>query len=103
MDLHNKIIRNSGLLFLILHYKHKDMGYFEDKDLMRLTTLFTRSKGDMAKLTQYAQNMANKITDITKAERRANAAEHLTGVMIVDPEKKIESIFRNRASDLRGI
>lgn len=48
---------------------------YDSKDEMRINDILTKANGDRNKAKQLAQLMANKITDKSKALRRANAAE----------------------------
>jgi hypothetical protein len=48
---------------------------YDAKDEKRILDIITKSYGNKNKAQQLAQNMANKITDASKALRRANAAE----------------------------
>lgn len=68
---------------------------FDPKDEMRISDIVTKSKGDEAKQIQLATAMANKITDVEKAERRGEAAED-QGL------EELASIFYNRANQLDG-
>ncbi len=45
------------------------------KDVMRIEDIIAKADGDRKKEEQLAQLMANKITDMDKAERRGNVAE----------------------------
>jgi predicted transcriptional regulator len=48
---------------------------YEEKDIQRISDIIKKSDGDKEKQIQLATLMANKITDVEKAERRGNAAE----------------------------
>lgn len=52
------------------------MGY-ELKDVSRIQGIVTRSRGSERKARQLAQQMADAITDVSKARRRAFAATAL--------------------------
>ena len=68
---------------------------FDDKDEMRINDLLIRAKGDPDKAIKLAQNMANAITDLSKAKRRADAANAK-----LDMFGKVTRIFNARAKEL---
>lgn len=64
----------------------------EPKDYKRIEDMVNKSKDDKH-LLALAQNMANKITDYSKAIRRAKAAED-------ENYHEVAKIFYERAADL---
>jgi len=66
----------------------------EPKDLMRLESIRDRADGDRWKAQQYAENMANAITDPAKAFGRYLAALKVFG------EGRVSKVFLNRATAL---
>jgi len=66
----------------------------EKKDLMRIYDIVDKANGDKAKEKQLAQLMANKITDISKAKRRADVAD-------AEGHSHLASIFTKRYRELK--
>lgn len=69
---------------------------FEDKDAMRISDIVRKSGGDDSKAAALAQRMANSITDVSKALRRARAAEDQN-------YNDLAAIFYNRYKQLGGV
>jgi hypothetical protein len=69
----------------------------EEKDLMRIRDIITKSKGNKEKELQLSRNMAKSITDPSKASRRSDAADQILG-----KDNPIYDIFNARALELGG-
>jgi hypothetical protein len=66
---------------------------FDAKDEQRISDIVARGNGDVEKIKQLAQSMANKITDPIKAYERGRAAEN-------ENYHDVAEIFFNRADAL---
>lgn len=66
---------------------------FDSKDEQRISDIVARGNGDVEKIKQLAQSMANKIMDPTKAYERGRAAEN-------ENYHDVAEIFFNRADAL---
>ena len=69
---------------------------YDNKDVIRIKDFFKKSKGSDEKVLQLARTMANKITKVSKAIDRAEAAESILG----KDENEIAMIFWSRAKEL---
>ena len=70
----------------------------EERDIKRVEDLFHKSKGSDEKLLQLTRAMAKSITDIDKAQRRAEAAWQLIG----KENNPIADIFLAKVEELKS-